>query len=395
MLIDNTHSRAAASDSFWDAVIVGAGPAGSLAAHQLAKDGLRVLLVDRKRFPRAKVCGGCVNDRSLSLLREAGLGDMISREDAVPLSRMEIHSPRQNVALSLPGGIAISRTRFDELLLERALQRGVAFLSGVTANLDDLIDSGRARTVHLQEQDQTSFMVRSQLVILADGLANSTLKKYPDAKSRSTPAARVGLGGTLAHASENYRAGCIYMAVSNKGYVGLTRFAGDQLNIAAALNAHAIKKAENKSALIADILAGARLPSIEHLDDVDWSGTIPLTRTPPRMALPRVLLCGDAAGYVEPFTGEGIASALQGGFLAAAFVRSRLHDWDAGAEQQWTRLYRGRIQNRYRYCRWIARISRSPRAVEWALSTVRRFPAITRPVIRHLNEPLDPAPLPG
>ncbi|MAT14033.1 MAG: hypothetical protein CMJ46_02040 [Planctomyces sp.] len=395
MLIDNTLSCAAASGKNWDAVIVGAGPAGALAAHQLAKQGFEVLLVDRKRFPRPKVCGGCVNDRSLSLLKEAGLGDMIAREDAIPLSQMEIHSRRQNVALPLPGGIAISRTRFDELLLERAQQRGVSFLSGVTAQLDDLSDAGTERLVNLQKPDQKSFPVRAQLVILADGLANSALKKYPEAKSRSVVASRVGLGGTITHSGEDYRAGCIYMAVSDKGYVGLTRFAGGWLNIASALDARALKDAESTSALIREIIAGAKLPSIKGLDEVEWSGTIPLTRSPQRMAMPRVLLCGDAAGYVEPFTGEGIASALQGGYLAADFVGAHLAHWNESAEQQWTRLYRARIQNRYRYCRWITRISRSPRAVEWALSTVRRFPAITRPVIRHLNEPLDIAPLPG
>ena len=59
----------------WDAIVIGAGPAGAFTALQLARAGARTLLVDRKPFPRAKVCGGCVNARAVAILERAGLGD--------------------------------------------------------------------------------------------------------------------------------------------------------------------------------------------------------------------------------------------------------------------------------------------------------------------------------
>ena len=63
----------------WDAIVIGAGPAGALAARQIALQGLHTLLIDGKHFPRAKVCGGYLNSRALQALREVGLGHVANR----------------------------------------------------------------------------------------------------------------------------------------------------------------------------------------------------------------------------------------------------------------------------------------------------------------------------
>ena len=72
---------ASAAAETWDAIVIGAGPAGALAAHQLAVAGVSVLLVERKSFPRYKVCGACVNQRAIKTLQRSGLADAI---DALP-----------------------------------------------------------------------------------------------------------------------------------------------------------------------------------------------------------------------------------------------------------------------------------------------------------------------
>src|SRR3712207_1674364 len=85
MIVHPTLELAEVSQVTWDALVVGAGPAGALAAHQLAAAGRHVLLVDRQAFPRPKVCGACVNLRALDALRAAGLDHVAAGLGGLPL----------------------------------------------------------------------------------------------------------------------------------------------------------------------------------------------------------------------------------------------------------------------------------------------------------------------
>ena len=100
------------------------------------------------------------------------------------------------------------------------------------------------------------------------------------------------------------------MAVDRHGYVGLVRIEGGLLNIAAVLAPDFVKRAGGPPQALAAVLAEAGFPAITSLADADWHGTLPLTRRTSSTASRRVLVMGDAAGYVEPFTGEGMAGPL-------------------------------------------------------------------------------------
>lgn len=69
----------------WDCIVIGAGPAGAIAAQQIAKQNKEVLLVDKENFPRAKVCGSCINSSAVNLLEIAGLGQILLENGALPL----------------------------------------------------------------------------------------------------------------------------------------------------------------------------------------------------------------------------------------------------------------------------------------------------------------------
>src|SRR5262249_6508460 len=112
----------------WDAVVAGAGPAGALAARQLARHGFAVLLVARAAFPRFKVCGCCINVGALDTLRSVGLGDLPGACGAVLLSRVCLAARGRSARVALPGGVALSRETFDAALLDAALAAGAAFL---------------------------------------------------------------------------------------------------------------------------------------------------------------------------------------------------------------------------------------------------------------------------
>jgi flavin-dependent dehydrogenase len=72
-MLEPSITPTAASDVIWDAIVIGAGPAGAFSALQLARAGQRVLLLEAKRFPRQKVCGGCVNAKAVAILQQVGL----------------------------------------------------------------------------------------------------------------------------------------------------------------------------------------------------------------------------------------------------------------------------------------------------------------------------------
>ncbi|MCA9039816.1 MAG: NAD(P)/FAD-dependent oxidoreductase [Planctomycetaceae bacterium] len=390
MNVANTLSLEAAMHQAWDVVVVGAGPAGTLAARELSRSGLKTLLVDRKSFPRTKICGACLNQRTLSVLREVNLESLVQQADPIPIKNLLVNTSRQSVSLNLPGGIVLSRTRLDEMLLRAAIESGTEFLARVTATLDDLTDCQERRRVILKTNDAPEVVVTGRLVVLADGLSNSALQNYPLAKSRSAPESRVGIGGLLVDPPQDFETGRIYMAVSQAGYVGLVLLEDGNLNIAAALNTGDLKQHDSPAALIQQILNKARFPELNQLNEVKWTGTVPLTRGMQKPTLPRTILCGDAAGYVEPFTGEGVSSALTGGLLASSLISERIAHWDRSAEEEWGRLYHQKIRHRYRWCSRLARVSRHSIAVELALSAVRIFPWLAQPVITHLNDPVKP-----
>ena len=112
MTVAPTLGPEAAARRLWDAAVVGAGPAGAMAARELARRGAAVLLVDRARFPRYKVCGGCLNPRAVRVLQRAGLGELVGRLGAVPLTTLRLAARGAHADIPLPPGAGLSREGF-------------------------------------------------------------------------------------------------------------------------------------------------------------------------------------------------------------------------------------------------------------------------------------------
>ena len=121
--------------SSWDVLIAGAGPAGSMAAVELAQAGCEVLLIDRSRFPRPKVCGCCLNLAGVSILGNARV-DLPGRiPNLQELDSVVFEVQGRSTSLRLPGGYAISRGLLDSVLAERASDVGAVFLDGTQGRL--------------------------------------------------------------------------------------------------------------------------------------------------------------------------------------------------------------------------------------------------------------------
>jgi flavin-dependent dehydrogenase len=380
MMVEPTLTLVEAARQPWEVVVAGAGPAGALAARELARLGRAVLLVDRAAFPRWKVCGCCLNVRALATLTAVGLGDLPARHAAVPLRSVLAVAPGCRARLPLPGGAALSREAFDAALVRAAITAGAAFLPRTRAALGPVAPGGRV--VSLTDDGRTAGVLAA-LVLAADGLGG----RFLTGAAASAPAAssRVGAGTVADGAPNFFGPGCVHMACGAGGYVGLVRLEDGRLDVAAAFDRDAVRRAGGPGAAAARILREAGLPEVPGLPERAWRGTPSLTRTAERLACERVLVLGDAAGYVEPFTGEGMAWALASAAAVAPLADRAARRWDPSVGRRWAALYRRVVAGRQTTCRIAAAVLRHPRLTRAVVRVLGRLPGLAAPVIDRLN----------
>jgi len=388
-MIAPTISFSALSETHWDVVIVGAGPAGALAAHQCARRNLVTLLVDKAEFPRYKVCGSCLNARDRRALRDAGLEAMLDREHAVPLHSLHVASKRRIARIALPQGyVSLSRERFDAALVRVAIDAGAHFLPSTKARLGNVTTDARAVHLDSLSPSLTGSTVFANVILAADGLGGSLMRAQdPGAVANHS---HIGIGAISGNAPDYYGSGITYMACGTHGYLGLQRIEDGRLDIAAAVNAAWMREQGGPAQAAHAILRQTPFPPLPGLDDLDWKGTPPLTRTYSATTLPRVLALGDAAGYIEPFTGEGIAWALDAALAVAPIAATAVNHHDHHIEHAWQQRYRGLITRRQWICKAMAAGLRHPRWVQWGVTAVSWVPLLARPLIYEINRARPP-----
>ena len=369
----------------WDVLVIGAGPAGASAACQAATAGLQVLLVDAKAFPRRKACGGCLNQVSQQLLTRV-LGDAHPVwASALRLDRFACWHTGQPLSFDLPASWAIDREQLDLALVRRAVDLGCTFRDSTRGKLSGV--EAAARRVELRDSGGVR-MVRARTVVLASGLGQRAAHSEQALQSIVSAHSRVGVEAIFDEIPACYPASTISMAIDQAGYVGLTPVCGQRLHVAAAVDREALQR-QGPAALITTIIHRAGLPALPDAAEGIWRGTPPLSARPTLRATQRVFVVGDAAGYVEPFTGEGIRWAVESGMGVVPWLvrAARSQAWDEAWARQWQACYELHISRRQRLCRAIAWGLRRG-AVRWlAMQALRLHPGWGHTVIAHLNSP--------
>jgi menaquinone-9 beta-reductase len=357
----------------WDVIVIGAGPAGALAAHQLARQRLRVLLVDKRAFPRWKVCGTCLNGLALGALAQAGLPDLVDRLGAVPLARLHLGLQHHHTELELPLGRCLSRGRLDLALAEAAVAEGAVWRRSTEATVAGPCPGGRQVRLHSGGAAEPT---SARVVLVATGLGSPGLPPAIGIRNRVEAHSRVGAGCRVDTGASGYGRGTIHMAIGRHGYVGLVRTEAGDLNLAAAFDRAHLIQAGGAAPAAAGVLAEAGFEPVPEASAATWLATPALTaqRWPP--AAERVLLLGDAAGYVEPFTGEGMGWALLGALAVVPLVLQGQRQWSRELERQWVRRYGQQIGSRQRLCRGLAFALRRPALSRYALAAVERWPLL-------------------
>jgi flavin-dependent dehydrogenase len=264
------------------------------------------------------------------------------------------------------------------MLLDVARQAGAEVYSPMEARVEGMDDE--AVTVVLQGAGVPSQMQQYGAVVIASGLnASGSQRLLPWREKPNGP-----FGVSFFARSDTLPRGVIHMACDDDGYVGLVRLEDDRVDIAAALNSGAEAADQGSSQdRIERILTRSRLTDWQYFD------TTPLMTTPPlrrrrHAGNGRVIAIGDAAGYVEPFTGEGMTWGMASALAAADMIAEFADPW-SGLGEPWSQKLDSLLRNKRLACRAVTTTLRSPIARRAIAATLAQWPAMAAPLLKHLS----------
>jgi flavin-dependent dehydrogenase len=314
-----------------DVVIVGGGPAGSATALRLARAGVDVTLVERTRFPRRKVCGEYQNSGAVEALDRLGLLERV-RAVAQTLRGIRLipaHAPMVELAFARTA-LACDRATLDMLLLDAAVAAGVKLVRGRVETL--LFDGPSVAGVVYRDEVGESQTVRARYVAGADGAGSIVARKLGVTLPLSR-ARRFAVGG-------HYRGfgdldGFIEMYVGGEAYFAINPLDAVRTNVMvvvphAELGRWSRDVDDGVRGKAAELGDGRRsFASVQRIGDRVSFG--PLEHRVRSPIAPGALLIGDAAGMLNPFTGQGVYLALTGAEAAGTAILAALRDRRAEA----------------------------------------------------------------
>jgi flavin-dependent dehydrogenase len=270
------------------------------------------------------------------------------------------------------------------MLLKSAVDAGTEFLSDAQIRMNEC--DGETRSVTVRHRDGEA-AVKARVVIVASGLSGLKMTAETGCAQVIAERSYIGAGCLTTSAMPGFLPGTIYMACGRMGYVGAVVVEEGLLNVAAALDPQWVREHGGVNGASVQLMKEAGVEPPPTLVEQHWQATPLLTRRAGSVAARRLLLVGDAAGYVEPFTGEGMAWALASGRAVVPVIDSLRMGWDVEMEREWTRVHRQLIRGRQRWCRAIAWSLRRPTFLRYSLHLLRHIPSFSQPLIRHLVRP--------
>lgn len=309
-------------DRHWDALVVGAGPAGASAAFHLASGGHSVLVLDKSAFPREKVCGDALIPDALSSLRHLGLYDSV-RQAGFCVNRIAIYSP-SGIRVELPAEcVTLRRARLDALILDAAVKKGAVFRVGTVTE----IRQASNKTVSATVRGSTT-VPRARVLVLATGADITLLERLGTVQRREPSAIAVrcyvkspiemeelmisfdrtvapGYAWIFPLGNQEYNVGCgVFFGRNGRATVNLREAFSRFVTKAA------VARSVMRSGTVTTRLKGARLRA-------GLRGGVPDRWT-------RIVPIGETIGTTYPFTGEGIGKAMETGSLAAKQIHLAL-----------------------------------------------------------------------
>ena len=319
-------------------IVVGGGPSGSSTAFFLARAGIDVTVLDRATFPRDKTCSEYLSPQASRILAGMGALGEVEQSGAAQLAGMRVHAPN---GATIHGefaaehgfrgyrdrGLAIRRTILDSILLDRARAAGVNVQEGV--RVTDVVHNadGVVCGVKTIDADGEPAELHAQLVIGADGLRSVVGRRLGLIRPSRWPK-RIALVAHYSGVAHDGEFGEMY--VDRGGYCGVARVDNGVTNVAVVVpTSRAPEIAVDRTEFLESWIAerpelAARFSHAERVSPVRATG--PFATSARRAWVDGAALVGDASEFFDPFTGEGIYTALRGGEMLASLTRDSLHD---------------------------------------------------------------------
>lgn len=362
----------------YDLIVIGGGPGGSTAAIMAARQGARVLLMERGKYPRHKVCGEFVSAESLEILRsllaDTGFFQSQSRREVmIGHGRIFVDGCVLETPIDSPGA-SLTRFELDATLWAAALS------AGVDARQQQTVQSATGRGPFVVSTTADQFEGRS--VIDASGRwSNLSAQRSTDSNSRQRWI------GIKAHFLEREVPSSIDLYFFDGGYCGVQPLPAENSQSRTRINACAMVRSDMANSLPKVFL---RHPAL-HERSQSWQQvtetvtTSPLIFRKPNPERNGVLLVGDAAGFVDPFIGDGISLALRSGVMAAESLR-RFCSAEESLQQAchiYRRNYEQHLRPVFRTSSQIRRLFHLPAIIRVPLAHFfQHTPALTRYLVQ-------------
>jgi len=381
------------SANTFDVAIAGAGPAGSSAAIQLALAGARVLLLEEKKFPRPKLCGEFISPECLTHFKRLGVMDQMSAAGGAAVSETVFYSRHGN-SVAVPSewfmsgvqALGLSRSEMDHRLLQRAKSAGVVVLEETHASRL-ICEREEVRGIRVRSGDATQDY-EALIIIDATGRTRSLARHLdpsrPNQRKHINP-----LVAFKAHlAGARVAAGACEIYFYKRGYGGLSAVEGGVSNLCFIVAANDVRRYDsNPELVLREVVmknSRASYTLAEATTSTPWL-SVSLERFGRRTLAPAMglLTVGDAAAFIDPFTGSGMLMALESGQVAAEAIARNLSQLRRGSgfeslATNYEAEYQRRFASRLRVSGLLRRAAFFPNLAEAAIllsgtsSTLRR-----------------------
>ena len=363
----------------------------------LARAGVRVRLFDRAQFPRDKLCGDTLNPGTLAILRRLGLAAMADARGLRVDGMVVTGDAGVRVEGRYPGGLfgrAIVRRELDAALVAYAVAAGATFEPS-TAIRRALVDDGHSPTVCgvAIGANRSEHAVHAKVVIAADGRRSTIAFGLGLARHPARPR-RWAIGAYFENVAGLSSSG--EMHVRRGRYIGVAPVPGGLANVCLVQpwgvaggplgDPHALLWREiARDAVLRDRFAGARLvgPPV-------MLGPLAVDADP--RAIDGLLLAGDAAGFIDPMTGDGLRFAVRGGELAAAAALRALDRGWPGVHAQLADERRREFSAKCRFNRTLRAMVGSAAAVRVSAQVASVAPSLVRALVRRAGDCVLAAP---
>jgi geranylgeranyl reductase family protein len=363
-----------------DVLVVGGGPGGAATAFHLASHGVDVLCVDKATFPREKVCGDGLTPRGVRAIQKMGVDPEepgFVRTDALRTygeNGIVLNLPWPKLDDFPPFGLVRTRHDFDDLLLQRAVKAGARLWEGTEATTP-MFDRGWVTGATVKSSDGATQDVKARFVVAADGASSRFAGKAGVERDETRP---LGIAARRYYRTSrrqdpvlesflNLRNGDAFLP----GYGWIFPLGDGVLNVGAGL-LNTFRDFKGISARkVFDVFITNAPPELEldeeHAISPLLSGPLPMGMNRRPLAVPGLLLVGDAGGIVNPYNGEGIAYAMESGELAAEVIADALAKDRPGIAAMYPSLLRERYGAYFHTGRWFVKAIGNPFVMQLAV----------------------------